>query len=377
MKRSIGFVLAIGVWFSGCAASDHATDAKPSGSAGARAAGSAGSTPVAMPAPMPSACDMAIADALDGLPDGLECTGLYSSLQTKTLADGVRAYAPAFPLWSDGSDKERWIDLPAGTKIDSSNMAKWSFPIGTKLFKQFSAGGKRIETRVYQKRDDGSWSHATYLWNSGESAATRVTAGADVALSGGVGTFAGGATYHVPTQRDCDQCHEGQLERVLGFEAVSLGADGATGLTLAALVAEQLLTNPPAQTRLVIGDDGTGVAAPALGWMHTNCGVSCHNARPDSTAYPTKMFLQLDPALLDGRSSKGFDSITTTVGAAAKTQRWLGQTRIVAGAPTRSLLYTLINSRTSKTQQMPPLATVAVDATHVKQVQTWITKIPP
>jgi hypothetical protein len=205
----------------------------------------------------------------------------------------------------------------------------------------------------------------------------RVTTGTNIALSGGVGTFAGGTTYRVPTQRDCDQCHEGQVERILGFEAVSLGADGATGLTLATLVAEQLLTNPPAQTHLVIGDDGTGAAAPALGWMHSNCGVSCHNPRPDSTAYPTKMWLNLDSALLDGRSSAGFDAVTTTVGQAAKTMRWLGQTRIVAGAPTKSLLYKLITSRTSMTQEMPPLATVAVDVPHAKQVETWITKIKP
>jgi hypothetical protein len=386
MKQHIRFLFfALALGWLGCSGSDDAmrapaTSPRDAGAAGSSSeAGSAAVTPPAMPAmpaPVTAECDQEIAAALDGQPDSLECTGLYSDFKSKALAKGVRAYAPAAPLWSDGSEKERWVYLPAGKKIDTSDMAKWVFPEGTKLFKQFSVGGKRIETRIYEKRDTGSWAHATYVWNSGESAATRVTGGMAVTLSGSLGTFTGGKTYHVPAQRDCNECHDGQAEQVLGFEAVSLGLPAATGVTLKTLVDEKLLTVPPARTQLMIGDDGTGLAAPALAWLHINCGMSCHNPLSDATAAPTMMYLELDPAQLDGRSAKEFDAWKTTVGAAAKSQRWVGRTRIAPGDPARSLLYTLITSRAGKTDQMPPLATTVVDSMHNMQVQSWIAKLP-
>ncbi|MGH7269910.1 MAG: hypothetical protein ACREJ3_05715, partial [Polyangiaceae bacterium] len=80
-------------------------------------------------------------------PVSIQCTGLYSNVATKELAVGVRAYAPAVPLWADYADKGRWIWLPPGTKIDASNPNEWTFPVGTKVFKQFSRDGKRVETR--------------------------------------------------------------------------------------------------------------------------------------------------------------------------------------------------------------------------------------
>ena len=370
MKLSIRWVL--GVVCTASIACSSASD--PTNDAGEDAIDESMSSSTGGSGPMLSPCEAEMDAATDTLPSSIGCIGLYSDVQKKTLAKGVRGFAPAFPLWSDGSEKERWIYLPPGEKIDTSNMAKWVFPVGTKLFKQFSAGGKRIETRLYQKIGDDNWSHATYVWNSGESAASRVFNGMNVSVGSG-GTFVGGKTYHVPTQRDCDQCHEGRAERVLGFEAISLGVAGATGVTLAMLTAEKVLTNPPAQPQLVIGDDGTGVAAPVLGWMHINCGVSCHNDRPASEAYQTGLRMRLDPAQLDGRSSRMFDAEATTIGVAAKGNSVIGQTRIVRGTPRQSLLYKLITSRAGKTDQMPPLATVAVDTAHTKQVEDWITRM--
>ncbi len=68
-----------------------------------------------------------------GQPTELRCTGLYADWNTKTLAPGVRPYDPGLHLWSDGADKARWIYLPPGTQIDTSNMDQWTFPKGTKI----------------------------------------------------------------------------------------------------------------------------------------------------------------------------------------------------------------------------------------------------
>src|ERR1700722_12127427 len=84
-------------------------------------------------------------------PNALSCTGLYSDITTGTLARAVRAYAPAVPLWADGSTKERWIYLPPGQKIDTTDPSEWTFPVGTRVWKQFSRGGHRVETRFFEK----------------------------------------------------------------------------------------------------------------------------------------------------------------------------------------------------------------------------------
>jgi hypothetical protein len=161
---------------------------------------------------------------------------------------------------------------------------------------------------------------------------------------------------------------------------VSLGLDGATGLKLSELVAEGLVVPAPSLTNLTVGDDGTGVAAAPMSWIHINCGVSCHNENPNSTAYGSGMNLRLDPTLLDGRSSADFDTRTTTIGVTANNPMWSSEPRIVAGDPSHSLLVQLITSRGTANpaaDQMPPIATSIVDGPDTQNVIGWIAKMPP
>ena len=93
-----------------------------------------------------------------GEPTELRCTGLYSDWDSKTVATDAQLYDPGLHLWSDGADKTRWIYLPAGQKIDTSDMDEWAFPVGTKIWKEFrlsladAATETRIETRLLWKQ---------------------------------------------------------------------------------------------------------------------------------------------------------------------------------------------------------------------------------
>jgi hypothetical protein len=299
-------------------------------------------------------------------PATLECTGLYADLATKQIAPGVAAYAPAVPLWSDGAEKRRWVSLPPGTTIDTTNPSEWVFPVGAKFWKEFSQGGRRVETRLWQKVRDGYWVNAAYAWSPDELAAVR-TGGGDIAVGEG--------SYHIPTQDECDKCHRGRNEHILGFEAIELGLPGATGVTLAELAAQGRLSSPPAAVAMAIGDDGTGAAAPALAWLHANCGITCHNANSNAVAFPSGLRLRLDPAQLDGRSAAGFDALRTAVGVAVNAPNWKGRVRIVPGDPDASLLYDLISHR-GPGRQMPPIASRLVDEANVAVVRQWISRMP-
>jgi hypothetical protein len=321
-------------------------------------------TPVANPppTPLPPGCDSAAAP-----PTTLSCTGLYLDIVNKDLALHVQSFTPAVPLWSDGAEKHRWIYLPPGTVIDNTNPSEWIFPVGTKLWKEFSRDGRRVETRLWQKVRDGFWVNATYAWNDDETAAVK-SRGGDIPLGAG--------TYHIPTQEECEKCHRGRTEHILGFEQVQLGLAGAQGVTLEDLVGMRLLTNPPPVINLTIGDDGTGAAAPALAWLHANCGTTCHNGNSNATAYGAGMRLRLDPMKLDGRPLVDADPRKTTMDQVVNAPNWNGRVRIVPGDPTASLLYQLISNRGTG-NQMPPFASSLVDTEHVPLVADWISKMPP
>jgi len=73
--------------------------------------------------------------------------------------------------------------------------------------------GRRVETRLWQKVRDQFWVDATYAWNGDESAAVQ-SGGGDIPFAGGI--------YHIPTQDECEKCHRGRTEHILGFEQVEL-----------------------------------------------------------------------------------------------------------------------------------------------------------
>jgi hypothetical protein len=306
-------------------------------------------------------------------PKQIECIGLYTDVANKVLAPGVHAYAPAVSLWADYATKQRWILLPPGTTIDNSDPNEWKFPVGTKVFKEFSRDGKRVETRLWWKTQANYWVKATYAWSADEKTATK-SAGGDLpwASDGGV--------YHIPTGDECDQCHRGRIDHILGFEQVSLGLEGATGLTLSELVKEHLLAQPVSATSLSVGDDGTGLGAPAMKWLHVNCGVACHNDDSNSTGNASDMRLRLDPTMLDGRPTTDFPTRTTTMGMLANNPMWTTEPRIAPGDPAGSLMVKLITNRGTDNpanNQMPPIATNIVDPLDTPKVIDWIAKMTP
>jgi hypothetical protein len=307
-----------------------------------------------------------------GEPLDLSCTGLYSDFTGKTVATENKAYAPGLVLWSDGADKLRWIYIPAGQTIDTSNMDEWTFPVGTKIFKEFSlpigdaSAPTRIETRMLWKQAPGTWYRTTYRWTAdGTSDATELTTGEE---------DAGGTGYEIPNQTQCDTCHNGRIDGVLGFEAVSLAAPAATGLVLSELVSQSLITEPPDGSLAVPGDP---TQSAAIGFLHANCGTACHNSGNGAAQF-TGFYMRLDVATLTSVQS----TYVYTTGWGVPSQNFqipgVSETyRLQACSTATSCAYYRADNRDgvngiSDGTQMPPIDSHKVDLAAMVELAGWI-----
>ncbi|MEZ4402708.1 MAG: hypothetical protein R3B06_21990 [Kofleriaceae bacterium] len=302
-------------------------------------------------------------------PTLLSQTGLYSDIATKTVAPGVVPYTPRWQLWSDGAAKARWIWLPPGTQIDTSDMDHWVFPTGTKLWKEFARGGRRVETRLLEKigpSDDwADWYAVSFQWDAGESEGTAVPAG----------VVDDPGHDDIPSRSDCRKCHvDTRVPSVaIGFSALQLDvpdADPAV-MNLGRLVADGRLTAPPpapvAGTYFPLppGD----LERTALGYLHANCG-NCHNARSDVQGVAA-LVLRQDVGHLGGTWADTLP-MTTTVNVDAMLSP--GQKLVAPTMPAASVLYQRITITSG--QRMPPVGRELVDLVGTEDVRMWIAALP-
>lgn len=304
-------------------------------------------------------------------------TGLYREGSSTEIRDANLPFSPQYPLWSDGAAKRRWLYLPPGKFIDASRPDAWDFPAGTKLWKEFSHG-RRVETRLIERLEEGTWRFAAYVWNE---------AGTDAALvpaAGMPGLAVNGAPrgrYSVPAEPDCRTCHEGAAVPVLGVSGLQLSPDRdalaphaeprkAGDVDLNDLVARGLLRNLPREMlesppRIAAA---TPVERAALGYLHGNCG-HCHN---DNGSPPP-----VDLVLAHRTDGKG-NVMRSLLGGSR--YRPAGATAvsavIEAGRPEASLLVLRMRSRNARIQ-MPPLGTQQPDHEALALIERWIRNAPP
>ncbi|UTW09652.1 hypothetical protein [Pseudomonas benzenivorans] len=306
------------------------------------------------------------------LPALLSETGLFAP-GSRAIASGLLAFAPQYPLWTDGAEKRRWLSLPPDAAIDASTPDAWTFPKGTRLWKEFAYAGQPVETRFIERLVDGSWRYAAYIWAAnGEDATLAPAEGVTLAVAA-----APSGRYAVPSRDDCRGCHEAGPVPVLGCSALQLSPDrdglalhGATVETdpvdLEGLLRRGLLRNLPRD----LLDQPPRIAArspterAALGYLHGNCG-HCHNA-----SGPLAL-LELSLTQGAGSAADAERSLRTTLGRLSESRLKDLDTRIVPGDAARSLLLARMRSR-NPVLQMPPLGTAQTDAQANALIERWI-----
>jgi hypothetical protein len=321
-------------------------------------------------------CDHGCEDDLDlpllmTPPATLGETGLYASANAPPdqLAPYVRVFRPEYQLWSDGAEKQRWVYLPRCSQIDTSDMDHWSFPVGARFWKEFrvqnSAGMVRIETRFIHRYGPGAgnWIFAAYQWDPN---VMNPTAANTTHVPDGV-VDANGTTHNIPTQADCNQCHNNGLqERILGFSAIQLSHTFA-GVTIAALSDEGWLSVP---ARDGFDPPGNTPTQEALGYLHANCG-NCHNPGTNlgegMGREPARMRL-----LVGHTTVAATDTVTTLLGVPTVNQNFNTLDRIEPCDAANSSIIVRMNRRLPDMGQMPQIGTEVSDMTGIATVSNWI-----
>lgn len=300
----------------------------------------------------------------------------------KPLAQ-VLPYDLNTPLFSNYSDKTRFIYLPEGASATYSNTEHFEFPVGSVIIKHFAflndirnadLGKKIIETRLLIHTDT-AWIPATYIWNEAQTEATLDIAGKTIDVSW---THYDGNTkdiyYIIPNKNDCKGCHSYDKKLVpLGPTAANLNktypySDGTMNQLDKWAAKGYLSGNPNANNapKMPVWNDANSGALNdrARAYLDVNCG-HCHNAHgPANNSGLDLSFEQTNP------SAWGVCKSPVAAGPAAGLFKY----DIFPGKPDSSILIYRLNS-TEPQIAMPELARSTVHDEGLQLLREWIASL--
>lgn len=227
---------------------------------------------------------------------------------TKNPNNGFQ-YDLTTPLFSDYTNKYRFIYLPPGTSMTYTEQV-FNFPVGSIIAKTFSSSENLtspkdnehvIETRLLIKREKG-WFGVSYIWDADMREANLALGGGTVPIE--FIDFEGeviSTTYRVPNANQCESCHQnGNLLLPIGPKARLLNKEslysGALSNQLDDLIALGLLTGLESSQQALRTprwdqpDDGS-LEDRAKAYLDTNC-AHCH--MPGGRAFSTGLLLNIE-----------------------------------------------------------------------------------
>lgn len=242
----------------------------------------------------PGVSDEAILAA--AAPATLSAFGFFGASADQPSQRLIR-YDLATPLFSDYSDKDRFIYLPAGTNMRVDDDGRVIFPVGAAIIKTFSFaqpdGSRRvIETRLLLHQARG-WVALPYIWRAdGSDADLRIGGGrmpVTASINGRTMTF----SYAVPNRNQCRTCHQHDEVLVpIGPRLRNIGqmTGGDGGAYFPAGVDRSMLTAVMPRW----DDQSAPLDQRARAYLDANC-AHCHN--PRGSASNSGMFLEYERPL--------------------------------------------------------------------------------
>lgn len=335
------------------------------------------------PRPQVVACGQALRDQVEAgeaitWPAALSSLGCFSGTAPLTPTDGVLLYDVRAPLFSNGSDKGRYVVLPPGTTITPTADEAWDFPVGTLLLKSFgldldvdgARAARTLEVRVMLLAQDG-WKFATFGWDEGTQDLLLVgEKGRTDALNlpredGDV------LAWYYPSVEACLTCHRKPGDQVLAVRSSQLHhrvdygawvADQLVAWDAIGVFSPSIADVGPLPTMADPYTDRTPVEARARAWLHANC-AHCH--QPGGFAPPELS--------LDLRATTPFADTATCMVPKHAGFTTGGQYVIVPGDASASALVQRI--RTNSFEKMPPDGASRYDEDGIRAVEAWINSL--
>lgn len=314
----------------------------------------------------------------------------FSDISQQKPAPGVEPFQPIAPLYSDYTNKRRFIYVPSGTKIQYSTDGVWTIPVGGALIKTFSYvlderegvpsvitpdKERLLETRVLYRESETAWVAETYVYDESGKSAERKVAGATIDMSW---TNQAGETmtnaYGVPNVNACQTCHgENEAMNAQGLRTRQLNWDHDYGDVVENQVDhfERIGWLEPTGDREQLVDPygSASVSDRVRSYFDSNC-ASCH--REDGFASSSGLWLDwgnTDPSKEAARW--GVCKQPTSAGGATCGLQF----DVVPGKPDESILLCRTASEDGKVR-MPPLATKVPHAEGIALIRDWITQLP-
>jgi uncharacterized repeat protein (TIGR03806 family) len=310
----------------------------------------------------PAISDAAITSSAN--PPALSAFGFFDGGAGKPSA-ALIPYSLRTALFSDYAEKQRFIHMPAGSKLTVGADGRVAFPIGTALIKSFGypvSGGslKIIETRLLLHRAEG-WVALPYVWRAdGKDADLRVGGTRVPVTFKKPGGQPMSISYAVPNKNQCKQCHS------------SSDAIMPIGPVVHNLVfprkgdAAMLLGTKPARVEATWDDPKSGTLDQrAHAYLRVNCG-HCH--APKGSASNSGL-------ILDGSAKSaaafGIGKRPVAAGRASGDMDFI----IEAGKPERSILISRMKS-TDPGIAMPEVGRATVHDEGTALLEQWIAAMP-
>lgn len=136
----------------------------------------------------------------------------FSNPVNQLPSEHVVPYELITVLFSDYTDKHRFVYVPNGMTAVYNNDEVFDFPVGTALIKTFSyqeadGGELLLETRLLLHKDNG-WDALTYVWDMNKGDAYLALGGRTIDVRNVITpSNSNYIRYRVPNKNQCKECH--------------------------------------------------------------------------------------------------------------------------------------------------------------------------
>lgn len=298
----------------------------------------------------------------------LSAYGLFEDAGGREPARGVISYDLINPLFSDHTDKHRFMFVPDGAVVDYTYVDVLDFPVGSVLVKTFAYQERYLETRLLIHKADG-WDAIPYVWNDAQTEATYAPIGARLEIEAALAApNAPAFTYAVPNKNQCKTCHQnGDAVSPIGPKVRNLNHEGPYGVNqISDWTARGVLSGVPdtVPTMAKAFDGSESLTDQARAYLDINC-AHCHKA--SGSASNSGLWLEWET---EDAVKWGVGKHPTAAG------RGSGDALVVIepGQPDQSILaYRLASNEAGIA--MPELGRALVDHQGVALIEAWISQM--